>query len=111
MVFMGKKLFVGGLSWNTTEDSLRGAFEKFGSLEEVKVIIDRQTGKSKGFGFVTFTDDQSANKAMEEMDGVNFEGRNIRVNEANAKRPVLRNKRRFNDNRRNYRNYNKRNED
>jgi RNA recognition motif-containing protein len=55
---MSKKLFVGGLSWNTTEGGLTAAFEKFGELREVKVVLDRDTGRSRGFGFVTFTSDE-----------------------------------------------------
>jgi heterogeneous nuclear ribonucleoprotein A1/A3 len=80
---MSKKLFVGGLSWNTDDASLRAAFEPFGQIVEAKVIQDRDTGRSRGFGFVTFTDDDAANKAIEEMEGTELDGRTIRVNEAN----------------------------
>ena len=82
---MGKKLFVGGLSWNTNNDGLRDAFEKFGAVEDVRVITDRDTGRSRGFGFVTFGDDESAMKAMSEMDGTELDGRSIKVNEAQEK--------------------------
>ena len=50
---MGAKLFVGGLSWGTTDEGLRAAFESFGEVEEAKVVTDRETGRSRGFGFVT----------------------------------------------------------
>lgn len=80
---MGSKLFVGGLSWDTTDDSLRNGFESFGELDEVKVILDRETGRSRGFGFVSFKDAANAQSAIEEMDGRELDGRSIRVNEAN----------------------------
>jgi RNA recognition motif-containing protein len=82
---MGKKLFVGGLSWNTNDDSLRQAFERFGQVDEAKVISDRDTGRSRGFGFVTFSDAEGARKAMQEMDGKELDGRAIKVNEAEEK--------------------------
>jgi RNA recognition motif-containing protein len=74
---MAKKLFVGGISWNTGDAELRQAFESFGEVLEATVVTDRQTGRSRGFGSVSFSDDESAAKAMSELDG-----RNIRVNEA-----------------------------
>ncbi|MCR9143216.1 MAG: RNA-binding protein [bacterium] len=84
---MAKKLFVGGLSWGTSDDGLRAAMERFGSLQEVKVITDRDTGRSRGFGFVTFDDDSAADQAISEMDGTELDGRSIKVNEAQEKRP------------------------
>lgn len=83
---MSKKLFVGGLSWGTTDDGLREAFESFGEVVEAKVVQDRDTGRSRGFGFVTFADDAAATRAIEEMNGVELEGRNIRVDEAHDRR-------------------------
>ena len=83
---MSKKLFVGGLSWGTTDDGLRAAFESFGEVVEAKVVQDRDTGRSRGFGFVTFADDAAATRAIEEMNGVELEGRNIRVDEAHDRR-------------------------
>ncbi|MGB1748230.1 MAG: RNA-binding protein, partial [Dehalococcoidia bacterium] len=56
---MGKKLFVGSLAWATDSAGLRAAFEKFGEIEEAQVVNDRETGRSRGFGFVTFTDEGS----------------------------------------------------
>ena len=64
---MSKKLFVGGLSWGTTDDGLHGAFSAFGEIVEAKVITDRETGRSRGFGFVTFANDEGATKAIAEM--------------------------------------------
>ena len=82
---MQKKLFVGGLSWSTDDDGLRQAFERFGSLSDAKVITDRETGRSRGFGFVTFDDAEDAQAAMTEMDGSSLQGRQIKVNLAEEK--------------------------
>ena len=79
---MGNKLFVGGLSWGTDEQSLRVAFEPFGDVVDARVITDRDTGRSRGFGFVTFGSGSEAQAAMEQMDGATLDGRSIRVNEA-----------------------------
>lgn len=83
---MGKKLFVGGLSWDTTEDGLRTAFETYGELSEVKIITDRDTGRSRGFGFISFQEDSDAMAAIDEMDGKEVDGRRITVNEARERR-------------------------
>ena len=77
---MSKKLFVGGLAWSITDAMLRAAFEKFGTLVEAKVIMDRETHRSRGFGFVSYTEEASAAQACEAMNGVELEGRAIRVN-------------------------------
>jgi RNA recognition motif-containing protein len=82
-----KKLFVGGLNWKTTDDGLRAAFESFGEVSEAKVIMDRETGRSRGFGFVSFPDDGAAAKAINEMNGTELEGRAIQVNEAQERAP------------------------
>lgn len=79
---MSKKLFVGGLSWGTTDDGLHEAFSRFGEIVEAKVITDRETGRSRGFGFVTFAQAESASGAIQEMNNANLDGRTIRVNEA-----------------------------
>jgi RNA recognition motif-containing protein len=83
---MSKKLFVGGLSWDTTDESLRAAFERFGPVIEAKVISDRDTGRSRGFGFVTFDAAADAEEAISEMDGGELDGRQVRVNEAQDRR-------------------------
>lgn len=79
---MSKKLFVGSLSWNTTDEGLRRAFEKFGEVLEAKVIKDRETDRSRGFGFVSFANPKDAMDAMQGMDGQELDGRTIKVNEA-----------------------------
>lgn len=83
---MGKKLFVGGLSWDTNDASLRSAFARFGEVSEAKVITDRETDRSRGFGFVSFNDEAAADTAIQEMDGSTLDGRTIKVNEAQDRR-------------------------
>ncbi len=83
---MGKKLFVGSLSWNTTDDGLLEAFEPFGEVAEAKVITDRETGRSRGFGFVTFNEEDAATNAIEALDGTDLDGRTIKVNVAQDRR-------------------------
>ncbi len=83
---MSNKIFVGGLSWDTSDASLRQAFEAYGSVVEAKVISDRDTGRSRGFGFVTFESPADAQAAIEEMDGAEIDGRAVRVNEAQDRR-------------------------
>ncbi len=82
---MSNKLFVGGLSWDTTDSSLNDAFSGFGPIREVKVVTDRETGRSRGFGFVTFDAPADAEAAMGAMDGAELDGRAIRVNVAENK--------------------------
>jgi RNA recognition motif-containing protein len=84
---MSKKLFVGSLSWDTNDQGLRAAFEKYGAVEDAVVINDRETGRSRGFGFVTFADNEAADEAMRSMDGSELDGRNINVNEARERAP------------------------
>lgn len=83
---MEKKLFVGGLSWGTKEDDLQVAFAKFGEITHVKVITDRETGRSRGFGFVSFANNDDAMTAITQMDGTELDGRTIKVSEAEDKR-------------------------
>ena len=83
---MGSKLFVGGLSWNTTDETLRVAFEAFGGVREARVILDRDTGRSRGFGFVTYEKDEDAQTGMTQMNDAMLDGRTIRVNEAEDRR-------------------------
>ena len=83
---MSKKLFVGSLSWNTDDHGLHEAFVPFGEVSEAKVITDRDSGRSRGFGFVTFEDDEAADKAISALDNTELDGRTIRVNVAHDKR-------------------------
>ena len=76
---MSKKLFVGGLSWGTSDEGLRAAFEQFGEVSDAKVITDRETGRSRGFGFVTFENGADADKAMDAMNGSELDGRTLNV--------------------------------
>jgi RNA recognition motif-containing protein len=84
---MSKKLFVGSLSWNTNDSELRAAFEEFGEVTDAVVINDRETGRSRGFGFVTFSDGEAADAAMRQLNGSMLDGRNITVNEARERAP------------------------
>jgi RNA recognition motif-containing protein len=84
---MAKKLYVGGLSWDTTDESLRGAFEQYGTVSEAVVITDRDTGRSRGFGFVSFEAPEDADKAVEGLNGTSLDGRTIRVDEARERAP------------------------
>ena len=81
------KLYVGSLSWGTSEDGLRDAFERFGELDDVRLITDRETGRSRGFGFVTFRNREDAMNAISELDNTELDGRTIRVNEAREREP------------------------
>jgi len=76
---MSNKLFVGSLSWNTDDRGLEEAFSRFGEVTDAKVITDRETGRSRGFGFVTFADASAAQKAVQEMNGSELDGRNLNV--------------------------------
>ncbi|KAL3506477.1 hypothetical protein ACH5RR_031859 [Cinchona calisaya] len=76
------RLFVGGLPWGTDDSSLKEAFSGFGEVIDAKVITDRESGKSKGFGFISFSSRESASSALSAMDGQALQGRNIRVSYA-----------------------------
>lgn len=80
-----KKLFVGGLSWGTDDNALAAGFEQYGKVTEAKVITDRETGRSRGFGFVTYANDQDADDAIDQLDNREFDGRVIKVNVAQEK--------------------------
>ena len=79
---MAKKLYVGGLPYKTTNDELKAHFEAAGPVSSATVIMDKMTGRSKGFGFVEMENDADADKAISMFDGKDFEGRNLTVNEA-----------------------------
>jgi cold-inducible RNA-binding protein len=82
---MSAKVFVGGLAWATNDDSLRQAFEPYGEIESAQVVIHRDTGKSKGFGFVVFATKDDAEAAIAKMNGADLDGRNIRCDLATPK--------------------------
>lgn len=79
---MSVKLFVGGLAWTTTDDLLRAAFSQFGEIEDAHVVNDRETGRSRGFGHVTYSDEDAAEQAIWQLNGKDIEGRNITVRRA-----------------------------
>jgi RNA recognition motif-containing protein len=79
------KLYVGNISFDTSEDRLRDAFAEFGDVEEVAVITDRDTGRPRGFAFVTMRDDNAARAAIDGLNGKELDGRSLNVNEARAK--------------------------
>ncbi len=79
---MATKLYVGNIPFTTTESELREMFQKHGALESVNVITDRETGRSRGFAFVEFAEESSAQAAQEALDGTEMAGRSLRVNEA-----------------------------
>jgi len=81
---MSSKLFVGGLPWAVTDERLREAFASYGEITEAKVILDRETGRSRGFGFVTYSAESEAQSALE-MNGRDLDGRTIRVDIAHGR--------------------------
>ena len=84
---MGSKLYVGNLSYNTTSSDLEQLFGQYGTVQSAEVISDRETGRSKGFGFVQMGSDQEAQAAIDAMNGQQHDGRNLTVNEAKPKEP------------------------
>jgi cold-inducible RNA-binding protein len=80
-----KNIFVGNLSYGVTEESVRSLFEQYGTVERANVVTDRETGQSKGFGFVEMTDDAAADQAIASINGREVSGRALTVNEARAK--------------------------
>jgi len=82
---MGRKLYVGNLSYGVTQESLQEAFSACGEVDSVNLITDRDTGQSKGFGFVEMSTDSEAQKAIQELNGTSLDGRDIKVNEAKPK--------------------------
>jgi cold-inducible RNA-binding protein len=83
---MAVKLFVGGISWDSTEDSLKTFFSQVGTVTSATIIIDKYSGRSKGFGFVEMSTDEEAKEAIEKLNGQTLDGRTIVVNEA---RPMV----------------------
>ena len=84
---MGKKLYVGNLPFSATEQVLSDTFSQCGSVESVKIITDRDTGRSKGFGFVEMSSDTEAQEAINKFNGADYEGRTMTVNEARPMEP------------------------
>ena len=82
---MAKKLFVGNLSWGISEEQLREAFSAYGTVEEAVIITDRQSGRSKGFGFVTMSSEEEAQAAIAGLNGKELDGRAVNVSEAKEK--------------------------
>ncbi|MFA6588539.1 MAG: RNA-binding protein [Patescibacteria group bacterium] len=84
---MGKKLYVGGLPYSTTQEGLQQAFAQAGNVESATIIMDRMSGRSRGFAFVEMATDEDAQKAIEAWNGKEFEGRTLTVNEAREMKP------------------------
>jgi RNA recognition motif-containing protein len=84
---MGKRLYVGSIPFNATEESLRELFTSIGEVESVKIITDADTGRSKGFGFVEMSSAEDAKKAIEQLNGTKFMERDLTVNEARPQQP------------------------
>ncbi|CAL5183164.1 unnamed protein product [Lathyrus oleraceus] len=76
------RCFIGGLAWSTSDRKLKEAFEKYGKLLEAKVVVDKFSGRSRGFGFVTFDDKEAMEEAIEAMNGIDLDGRTITVDKA-----------------------------
>ncbi len=88
-------MYVSNLGFHTTDDELRKLFEQFGSVSSAKVITDRETGRSRGFGFVEMASEEESQKAIKGLNGKEVEGRSISVSEAREKAPRSDNRRRF----------------
>ena len=80
-----KNIYVGNLSFDSSEDQVRSLFEAYGAVDKVSIITDRDTGQPRGFAFVEMADDDAANKAIEALNGTNLGGRNLNINEARPK--------------------------
>jgi len=84
---VGKKLYVGNLTYNVNESDLEALFSQFGTVQSAQIIVDRDTNRSKGFGFVEMDSEENAKKAIENLDGRDHDGRNLTVNEAKPREP------------------------
>ncbi|MEN8694736.1 MAG: RNA recognition motif domain-containing protein [Akkermansiaceae bacterium] len=84
------KLFIGNLPFQTSEEELREAFSAYGTIDDLFIPLDRETNRPRGFAFLTLADDDQARKAIEEMDGSDYNGRDMRVNEAEERKPQQR---------------------
>ncbi len=81
---MSKKLYIGNLSWGTTDEALKDLFSQYGKVESASIITDRETGRSRGFGFVEM---ENAETAIHNLNGKEFQGRHIKVSEATGRKP------------------------
>jgi RNA recognition motif-containing protein len=79
---VAKKLYVGNLNYRSEESDLESLFAEYGEVTSLNILVDRVTGRSRGFGFVEMADDDAAEAAIKALDGAEFDGRNLRVNEA-----------------------------
>lgn len=77
-----KNIYVGNLSFNSTEADVRSLFEEFGTVQRVNIVMDRETGRPRGFGFVEMTEEAEGQTAIEKLDGIELDGRTLRINEA-----------------------------
>ena len=84
---MAKRLYIGGLAYQTTDEDLGSLFSEVGSVGSIRVIVDRDSGRSKGFGFVEMLTDEAAQDAIQRFDGITFQGRRLTVNEARPQEP------------------------
>ncbi len=84
---MAKKIYVGNLNYSTTDDALNQAFAQYGAVLSAKIITDRYTDRSKGFGFVEMEEDDAAEAAISALNGQELDGRELRVSEANDRKP------------------------
>lgn len=84
---MAKRLYVGNLSYSVASEDLQALFEQYGSVRSAQVLIDRETGRSRGFGFVEMDNDAEAEAAIENLDGSEHQGRRLTVNEARPRTP------------------------
>ena len=82
---MSKSIYVGNLPWSVNDQDLADAFSEFGNVERASIIVERPSGRSKGFGFVTMNDAEEGNRAIEAMNGKEMQGRPLKVNEARPK--------------------------
>jgi len=87
-------IYVGNLSYNIKEDALRQAFEEYGEVSSAKIITDRESGRSKGFGFVEMTNDDEANTAIENLNGKELQGRTVNVSQARPRKESFSNQNR-----------------
>ena len=82
---LASKLYVGNLNYRTEQESLHSLFSQYGEVVSAQIVVDRETGRSRGFGFVEFADETAAETATRELDGKEFEGRNLKVSEARSR--------------------------